>query len=175
MPQLQTERLTLTPFTRELVHAALHDKAELARLLGASVPDAWPGSDFAEVLPWLAHQLTSDPSAAEWNGLIIQRADRLVIGDMGLKGQPDARGTVEIGYSIIPAYRGQGYAPEMARALVAWALHQPDIQRVTAECLAHNLASIRVLEKVGMQRTGTAHGLLYWELSRAQASENEHL
>ncbi len=73
---------------------------------------------------------------------------------------------VEIGYNIIPAYEGQGYATEMARRVIEWALHTPGIQVITAECLDDNLGSIRVLEKVGMRRLAPEGNKLKWELRR---------
>jgi len=48
---------------------------------------------------------------------------------------------VEIGYNIIPAYEGRGYATEMARRVIDWAFQTPGIQVITAECLDDNLGS----------------------------------
>jgi len=47
--------------------------------------------------------------------------------------------------------------PEAAQAVVEWALAQPSIYRVWAVCDVDNLASARVLEKIGMQREGLLH------------------
>ena len=43
---------------------------------------------------------------------------------------------------------------EAASAVVDWALAQPQIYRVWAICDHENLASARVMEKIGMQREG---------------------
>src|SRR5204862_4412049 len=51
---------------------------------------------------------------------ITRLADGLAIGGIGFKGQPDD-GAVEIGYGLAPSARGNGYAAEAARALVALA------------------------------------------------------
>jgi RimJ/RimL family protein N-acetyltransferase len=69
--------------------------------------------------------------------------------DFHIKGS-----TVGIGYVIGRAYWGRGFVPEAVRAVVDWALSQPSIYRVCADCDVENTASIRVLEKVGMQREG---------------------
>ncbi len=167
MLHLQTGRLTLVPFTLERVRAAVYDRAALARLLNAHVPDEWPNPDLGEILPMILEARLKDPAEAAWSALILHTADRALIGDIGFKGGPDAEGTVEIGYGIIPSYRGQGYASEAAQAMIAWAFAQPGVRRVTAECLADNAGSIRVLEKVGMRRTGTKDSeegqLITWE------------
>jgi RimJ/RimL family protein N-acetyltransferase len=51
-----------------------------------------------------------------------------------------------------PAHRGHGYATEAVAAMVAHAFTGPGVRRITAGCFADNLASVRVLEKVGMRR-----------------------
>jgi RimJ/RimL family protein N-acetyltransferase len=115
------------------------------------------------------------PEAGTWDGLILHKADHVLIGDMGFKGGPDERGMVEIGYSIIPEYQGRGYATEMARALIAWAFSQPDITVVTAECFDDNIGSIRVLEKVGMRRLEPEGHMLKWEIRRIGVPTSELL
>ena len=60
----------------------------------------------------------------------------------------------DLGYVIGQPWWGQGYATEAVQAIVDWALAQPSIYRVWAMCDVDNLASARVLEKVGMIREG---------------------
>ena len=62
--------------------------------------------------------------------------------------------TVGIGYIIGRAYWGKGYVPEAVRVIIDWALSQPSIYRVCADCDVENTASARVMEKVGMQLEG---------------------
>lgn len=167
MPSLRTEHLTMVPLSRAICDSALRDRERLARLLGAHVPDDWPGPDFAGFLPALQRALREDPGCGEWLGVIIRTADRVVVGDMGFHGPPDDEGGVEIGYSILPEYRRLGYASEMARALIDWALARRDVTMVTATGVsAGNQASIRVLEKVGMRQARQDGDLLAWELRR---------
>ncbi|HEX3004917.1 MAG TPA: GNAT family protein, partial [Angustibacter sp.] len=47
------------------------------------------------------------------------------------------------------------YATEAALALLAWAFETLDLNRVQAETDTRNLASARVLEKLGFVREGT--------------------
>jgi ribosomal-protein-alanine N-acetyltransferase len=91
-------------------------------------------------------------------------ADETLIGETGFHGPPDASGTVEVGYSILPAYRGRGFATEATRALIRAALARPEVRRITAECLDDNHASLRVLEKLELRRVGSAGGTLRFEL-----------
>lgn len=59
-----------------------------------------------------------------------------------------------IGYVLAREHWGKGYIPEVARALIDWALQQPSVQRVYATTDVENDASRRVLEKVGMECEG---------------------
>jgi [ribosomal protein S5]-alanine N-acetyltransferase len=61
---------------------------------------------------------------------------------------------VGIGYGAARAHWGKGYMPEAARAIIDWAFRQPSIYRVYATTDVENIASRRVLEKVGMQCEG---------------------
>lgn len=60
----------------------------------------------------------------------------------------------EIGYALSRASWGFGYATEAGRAVVGWATGLSGIYRVWAVCDVENVASARVLEKLGMSREG---------------------
>jgi len=60
----------------------------------------------------------------------------------------------DVGYVLSRLHWGKGMAAEALRNLVEWALMQKSIYRVWALCDVDNLASARVLEKVGMRREG---------------------
>lgn len=166
MQILETQRLKLLPFTLELKKATLAERATLARMLEVEIPDAWPGSDLLDALPFFIEVMEKDPAGPVWDGIIIHKAGQIAIGGIGFHGGPDEAGMVEIGYNIIPAYEGQGYATEMARRVIDWAFQTPGIQTITAECLDDNLGSIRILEKVGMRRLTPEGPLLKWELCK---------
>jgi len=167
MQILETERLKLIPFSLELKKLALHDRTQIAEKLGIGLSDDWPATDYLEALPTFISRGEQDPSGATWDGIIVHKADAIVIGGIGFHGGPDETGAVEIGYDIIPAYRNYGYATEMAHRLIAWAFEQPGITTVKAGCSSHNIGSIRVLEKVGMQRIKITDDELYWEIKRS--------
>ena len=119
-------------------------------------PSEWPG-DALVLFPRMAEALEENPDLEAWEGMVIGRATNVAVGQMGFKGPPDARRRVEIGYGINPSFEGRGYATEGVRALVAWAAEQPQVEQIVAECLESNVGSVRVLEKVGFERTGTRH------------------
>ena len=61
---------------------------------------------------------------------------------------------VGVGYGAARSHWGKGYVTEATRAIIEWAFQQPAIYRVYATTDVDNLASRRVLEKVGMQCEG---------------------
>jgi len=163
---LETARLTIAPLTPALAEAALTGRPHLGRTLGVRVPDEWLRDD-EEILPLLVEMLRADPmdgADARWGWwLILHRAERALIGEVSFRESPDGSGAVEIGYGVVPAYRGHGYATEAAGAVVDWALRQPGVTRVIASCLRDNLASRRILDKLGMRPVATDGALLVWE------------
>jgi [ribosomal protein S5]-alanine N-acetyltransferase len=79
----------------------------------------------------------------------------LQTGDLlGMLSLRIAGWSASLGYVIRRSMWGQGLVPEAASAVVDWALAQPQIYRVWAICDHENLASARVMEKIGMQREG---------------------
>lgn len=60
-------------------------------------------------------------------------------------------GEVEFGYLFLPHYWKQGYATEASQALLAWAVEHVPVDHIIGFAPANHLASIRVLEKCGMQ------------------------
>lgn len=120
---LQTRRLNLFPCSVEVAQAIVRNRANIKTLLGVRVPDDWPAQNLQEFLPSYIQQLKADPSLLGWGiWLMVHRAERMIIGDLGFKGRPDREGTVEIGYGVVLAYRRQGYAFEAVQALVGHSL-----------------------------------------------------
>ncbi len=102
--------------------------------------------------------------------VIVARELRVVVGSAGFLGPPGEDGVIELGYGIHPPYRRAGYATEAAAALVIWGLSRHDVRRVVARCEETNAASIRVLEKAGMRRTGASEGMIAWTAEPVSAA-----
>jgi [ribosomal protein S5]-alanine N-acetyltransferase len=63
-----------------------------------------------------------------------------------------AAGELDLGYRLRRAAWGKGHATEVSLALVRRAFADPDVVRVVATALVSNVASTRVMEKVGMKK-----------------------
>ena len=64
----------------------------------------------------------------------------------------------EIGYGISRPHWGVGYTTEAARAVVGWAFETYGLAKVMARADSRNVASWRVMEKLGMRREGLLRG-----------------
>jgi ribosomal-protein-alanine N-acetyltransferase len=151
-PTLHTARLRLRPFTSADADAlfALHSNAHVLRFW-----DSPPWSDEARAERFIAacRQMAEEGSGAR---LAMETgSDGAFIGWCSLsRWNPDYR-SASMGYCLDEAAWGHGYATEAARALLHWAYQTLDLNRVQAETDTRNLASARVLEKLGFQREGT--------------------
>lgn len=91
---------------------------------------------------------------------VERREDGLVLGRSGfLRWDPETwqvgGSETELGWLIAREHWGHGYATEAAHALLRWAFDTLDLNRVQAEADTRNVASARVLEKLGFVREGT--------------------
>jgi RimJ/RimL family protein N-acetyltransferase len=83
----------------------------------------------------------------EW--LIVVSETKAAIGWISLRVGDHARGTAEIGYSLLGPARGKGYAAEAARAIVDDAFTTTDLRQIDACCVPENVASRRLLAGAG--------------------------
>jgi RimJ/RimL family protein N-acetyltransferase len=163
-----TERLELRPLPAPAAAALPEDREEAGRILGAPLSAQWPQPDLLDVLP---RQAAASPDVERFGiWVMIEREGGGVVGDVGFHGPPDASGSIEVGYCVVPDRRRRGYATEAAGALVEWALSQPGIEVVVAGCEPGNDASVRTLERIGFDRAGEADGELRWR-RRGRAAE----
>lgn len=86
------------------------------------------------------------------DGAVIAHAGITVLPPRAQASTSTARGEGGIGYVLDPAHAGQGLATEIARELLHVAFEELDLHRVISDTLAGNVASWRVLEKLGMRR-----------------------
>jgi RimJ/RimL family protein N-acetyltransferase len=75
-------------------------------------------------------------------------------------------------YGVHPEHWGAGYATEAARAVVVYAFDNLALEKIIADVDEPNVASVRVLEKLGLKRVNRAmvngRPLLYFEVSKCR-------
>ena len=75
------------------------------------------------------------------------------VGGCGLFEVPEGDG-IEIAYRLPVDCWGHGYATEMAPAVLAHGFGELSLSRIVGLTWPENIASQRVLEKIGMRRCG---------------------
>ena len=110
-----------------------------------------PYKDRNEVPPFLQSRLDRWDSGEEFSWVITRLNEDRVIGMIGCRVREHA---ADIGYVISRNYWNRGYTTEAANSVVDWASNLEFVYRVWAVCDVENIASSRVLEKIGMQREG---------------------
>ncbi|MDP5275397.1 GNAT family N-acetyltransferase [Chengkuizengella axinellae] len=112
-------------------------------------------------------ELKNSPSNKGWGvWFVINKENDMIIGDVGFKGKSNSENAVEVGYGIIPSAQGKGFATEAVEAIIKWAFSTDEVMKINAECLDDNLASIKVLEKLQMNRIGIEDNMIKWQLLR---------
>lgn len=172
---IETARLHLFPGSPRIVRADLEGRDALGPALGVRVPAEWP-PEFVDndALNFTLDILESAPEQAGWwIYYFVRKATHadpaVVVGVGGFRGPP-ADGVVELGYSIMPEFRRQGFAQEAIQGMVAFAFARADVQCVRAQTLPRLDASIGVLEKCGFRYAGPGTdepGALCYERVRA--------
>ncbi|WP_224751150.1 GNAT family N-acetyltransferase [Mucilaginibacter pankratovii] len=150
-PILQTNRLTIRQLTTG-------DTAFIIELLNTPGWLQFIGDRNVRTTEEAISYLTNGPlkSYAE-NGfglyLVATKADDIPIGMCGIL----KRATLDnpdIGYALLPAFAGMGYAYEMANAVLNYALQELKLPSVCAITLPVNASSIKLLAKLGLKNKG---------------------
>ena len=85
---------------------------------------------------------------------ITLREDGRLIGNCGIRRKLDNEWEAELGYELSPQFWGHGYATEAARAMVNFGFRELGLQRISSWCIADNVASARLLERLGFLKEG---------------------
>ena len=149
MDLLETPRLLLRPFApgdAPLVHRVYSDPDVMRYVATGPMADLSVTERLLQ--DYQAHQQRHGYSF--W--AVVERESGTLIGDAGLYRPPS--GEVELGYTLGADWWGRGYATEAASAWLSCAFGTLGIHEVVALAEPANVASMHVLEKLGMRRAG---------------------
>ena len=88
------------------------------------------------------------------NYSLIRKSDGIKVGTCGLYDRDGLDG-IDIGFGLLPQYEGQGYAYEAASRVMRLAIEEFKIEEIKGITLKENIASQRLLEKLGLELIGT--------------------
>ena len=77
-----------------------------------------------------------------------------MVGHIGFHGSPEAIGCAELGYTVMPNRRRQGYATEAATALMDWAALEHGVHRFFVSISPGNASSLAMAAQLGFRQVG---------------------
>jgi len=152
-PIIETSRLLLREFT-------LEDIADVYAFGSNEVVNRYTGDPLMES-PAQARKVISDTWLVDYKTYgygrwaLIYKPEKKLIGFVGLKYLSDIQET-DIGYRLLPDYWGKGIATEAAKEVLAYGQQTLGIKRIIGIAFPENIASCRVLEKIGLKWYKTA-------------------
>ncbi len=148
---IQTPRLVLRPWQLMDVDEVLDyaSDEEFARYVG--MPQPYERRHAEE---FVARMLLRDWDVHPTFAITL---DGVAIGDMNIRIDA-VHHLAEIGYGISRTHWGKGYTTEAARAVISWAFETFTLAKVMGRADSRNVASWKVMEKLGMHREGLLRG-----------------
>jgi [ribosomal protein S5]-alanine N-acetyltransferase len=158
---VRSERLELVWLSPQLVETLLDGgREEAARIGGFVIPAGFPDDHDRGFLGLRLRQTKEDPSRGPWfaRAIVLPERGRLMIGHIGFHGPPGVNArrdpdAVEIGYTVFPEHRRQGYATEAVQALLGAAEAQ-GIRRFVASVGPENEPSLAIVRRLGFVEVG---------------------
>ena len=148
---LKTARMTLRPYEMDDL-TALHDmfgREDVCRYL------PWEPMDLDQARAKIEQRVGQTRIEADGDPLVVaavEDASGHVIGEFMLRLASSTNRQGEIGWSLIPGVRGRGLATEGAREMLRLGFDELGLHRIVATCDPRNVASLRVMERIGMRR-----------------------
>lgn len=144
MIRIETNRLILRNFKME----DIEDFYEYMSLESTATYEDFYPLTYEECVASLKKRVEHDNVLA----VVLKETNKL-IGDVNFSLE-DEIDTYEIGYDFNETFGKKGYATEACIAMMNHIFYKAGGRRVYAECNDDNIASIRLLERIGMRREG---------------------
>jgi RimJ/RimL family protein N-acetyltransferase len=153
MSSITTSRMLLRPFS-------LADAEDVQRLAGdkriadttVNIPHPY-SLELARLWIGSHAQLSTDSKALTF--ALVLTSTKTLIGAISLLNPNEVHSRSDLGYWIGANYWGNGFCTEAVQSLVAHSNQILGFTRFTAQCMASNVASSRVMQKCGLVHEGT--------------------
>lgn len=156
---VETERLILRDFKNsdwEDLHG-LYMKPETVKYNPSGYPENEEASK--KIVAGWAGQRDASPRE-KYTAAVILKTDVNFVGviSLDLGAQKYRKG--EIWYKLLPDFWRRGLATEAMNAMIAFGFEKLQLHRIECGCSIHNVASYKIMEKVGMTREGMKRKVL---------------
>lgn len=166
MLEISTERLKILPLNEHTLELSITDFNEMERALGLTVTDKNIGLREKNVFKIRLNDVKNNHIKYLWytTWIVISKSENRIIGHIMIKGYPNEKGEVIIGYYMQEQYRGNGYMNEAINKLTSWIFLNPDVKYIVADTLKTNIISQNLLKKIGMEFYKEDDECLWWRL-----------
>jgi [ribosomal protein S5]-alanine N-acetyltransferase len=150
--RLETERLILRDFVKDDWHRVWEYQSDPLYLRYNKWTERSPEA-VQEFVGWFLDQQEHKPRI-KYQLAVVLKSNHELIGNCGVRMDTGEALEADMGYELDPKHWNQGYATEAAHAIVDFGFHHFGVHRIWAACLADNVASAHVLEKLGLKLEG---------------------
>lgn len=161
--QLETERLILRDFFKDDWHRVLEYQTDplYLRYYEWTEADRTPEA-VQEFVGWFIDNEKEMPRI-KFQLAVILKSNNQLIGNCGFRMDKENAFEGDIGYELDPKHWNHGYATEAAHAMIDFGFSHFGVHRVWSSCVADNLGSTHVLEKLGMRLEGRLREKEYYK------------
>ena len=150
--KLETERLILRDFVKDDWQRVLEYQSVPLYLRYYEWTESTP-EVAQEFVGWFLDHQAQEPRI-KYQLAVVLKSHNQLIGNCGIRMDKANALEADIGYELDPKHWHHGYATEAAHAIVDFGFSTFGLHRVWSWCVADNVGSAHVLEKLGMRLEG---------------------
>ncbi|MBE9035307.1 GNAT family N-acetyltransferase [aff. Roholtiella sp. LEGE 12411] len=172
MADIETPRLQLRQFILDDFDNLfrLYSDAEVMKYLSLRTREQTQASLHKHIQHWQQHNF------GMW--AVIHKDSSKLIGRCGL-GFLENTPEVELGYVFDKSYWNMGLGTEASQATLQYGFKELKLERIVAIAKPDNIASVRVIQKIGMKYQKNAHyyghDVVYYAISRSEWQPDDSL
>ncbi len=150
--KLETQRLILREYVPE-DWEAVHVYGSVPEF---SQYEMWGPNTLEDTKSFIAETITQSQATPQYqfNFAVHLKSEDYLIGGCGIRRVTQESNIANLGWAINPKYQGKGFATEAAKASIDFGFNELNLALIYATCDTRNIASYKVMDKLGMKRVG---------------------
>ncbi|MCB2314012.1 GNAT family N-acetyltransferase [Clostridium tagluense] len=175
MIEVTTQRLKIIPLDIENYRLYIENSNEMEENLGLKITNKIWDKNIKGAFQYRFKKVSENKERYLWETLwiVICKEENCEIASLMIKGYPNEKGEVIIGYGTNETFQNKGYMTEAVEGLIKWIFTNPKALSIVADTEKTNIASHRVLEKNGFIKykesvktsdEGEVEELVWWRL-----------
>lgn len=177
MLELNTNRLKIIPLDAENYRLYIENPNKMEEKLGLKITNKIWDKNVKGAFQCRFKKVVENGEQYLWETvwIVINKEENCEVASLMIKGYPNEKGDVIIGYGTEDPYQNKGYMTEAVQGLIKWIFTNPKALSIVADTDKTNIASHRVLEKNGFINCGESvktsdegevEELVWWRLDK---------